>query len=50
MCAQLRPHDPRMWCAMGQCYEHEQLAMTDAAIRCYHRAQNAGDREGEGGL
>ena len=43
---QLRPHDARMWCAMGQCYEHEQLAMADAAIRCYHRAQNAGDREG----
>jgi anaphase-promoting complex subunit 8 len=27
---QLRPGDARMWCAMGQCYEHEQLGMDDA--------------------
>lgn len=43
---QLRPHDARMWIAMGQCYEHEQLNMTPAAIRCYHRAHDSGDREG----
>jgi hypothetical protein len=46
MCAQLRPLDARMWCAMGQCYEHEQLGMDEAAIRCYQRAQGSGDREG----
>lgn len=23
--AALRPTDPRMWCAMGQCYEVEQV-------------------------
>ena len=44
--AQLRPHDARMWVAMGQCYEHEQLNMAAAAIRCYHRAHDSGDREG----
>ncbi|EIE22594.1 TPR-like protein [Coccomyxa subellipsoidea C-169] len=43
---QLRPHDARMWIAMGQCYEHEQLSMAPAAIRCYHRAHDSGDREG----
>lgn len=46
-CVQLRPLDARMWCAMGQCYEHEQLGMDEAATRCYQRAQSAGDREGE---
>lgn len=44
--AQLRPHDARMWVAMGQCYEHEQLGMDEAATRCYQRAQASGDREG----
>ncbi len=43
---QLRPLDARMWCAMGQCYEHEQLGMDEAAARCYQRAQGSGDREG----
>ncbi len=43
---QLRPQDARMWCAMGQCYEHEQLGMYDAAIRCYRRAVQHDDREG----
>ncbi len=44
--AQLRPHDARMWCAMGQCYENEALGLDDAAVRCYRRAHLAGDREG----
>jgi len=35
-----------MWCAMGQCYENEQLAMDTAAIRCYRRALVNQDREG----
>lgn len=35
-----------MWCAMGQCYEHEQMGLNDAAIRCYRRALANGDREG----
>lgn len=34
-------------CAMGQCYENEQLGMTQGAIRCYQRAAENGDREGE---
>jgi anaphase-promoting complex subunit 8 len=42
----LRPKDPRMWCAMGQCYESEQLLMTVAAIRCYQRAVTWNDMEG----
>lgn len=42
----MRPDDARMWCAMGQCYEHEQLGLDDAAIRCYRRALTNGDREG----
>ena len=49
---QLRPSDARMWCAMGQCYENDQLQSVDkdkmevAAIRCYRRAVQNGDREG----
>ena len=49
---QLRPNDARMWCAMGQCYENEQLKAVDqdkmelAAIQCYSRAVANGDREG----
>ena len=43
---QLRPHDARFWCAMGQCYAHEQLGMDEAAIRCYQRAHDSDDREG----
>lgn len=35
-----------MWCAMGQCYENEQLGMDTAAIRCYRRALVNQDREG----
>ena len=35
-----------MWCAMGQCYESDQLGMTDAAVRCYTRAVRNNDREG----
>ncbi len=44
--AQLRPHDARFWCAVGQCYAHEQLGMDEAAIRCYQRAHDSDDREG----
>ena len=43
---QLRPHDARFWCAVGQCYAHEQLGMDEAAIRCYQRAHDSDDREG----
>lgn len=32
---------------MGQCYENEQLGMTEGAIRCYRRAAENGEREGE---
>jgi hypothetical protein len=35
-----------MWCAMGQCYEHEQLGLDEGAIRCYRRALVNNDREG----
>ena len=35
-----------MWCAMGQCYESDQLQMTVAAIRCYQRAVTWNDMEG----
>lgn len=35
---QLRPHDARMWNAMGHCYQQEQLGLLDAAIRCHRRA------------
>lgn len=35
-----------MWCAMGQCYENEQLGMDAAAIRCYRRALLNQEREG----
>ena len=35
-----------MWCAMGQCYENDQLGMDAAAIRCYRRALVNQDREG----
>ena len=43
---QLRPHDSRMWCAMAQCYEAEQLQQPIAAIRCYRRAVDSNEREG----
>lgn len=33
-------------CAMGQCYENEQLGMIEDAIKCYRRAAENGDREG----
>ncbi|GBF90302.1 hypothetical protein Rsub_02408 [Raphidocelis subcapitata] len=55
----LRPGDPRMWCALGQCYESPDLNMPQAgllsfpsasarqaAVRCYRRAVANGDREG----
>ena len=29
----LRPGDARFWCAMGQCYESEELNMQDSALR-----------------
>ena len=31
---------------MGQCYENEQIKSQAAAIRCYTRAVDSGDREG----
>ena len=40
---QLRPHDARFWCAMGQCYAHEQLGMDEAAVCCYQRARDSVD-------
>ena len=42
----LRPGDARFWCAMGQCYESEELNMQDAALQCYKNAESKGDREG----
>ncbi|CAI7819957.1 unnamed protein product [Closterium sp. NIES-53] len=44
--ASLRPHDSRMWCAMGQCYEAQQLQQPEAAIRCYRRAVASNESEG----
>lgn len=44
----LRPSDPRMWCALGNCYESEGLRMPGLAVRCYRRAVAHGDREGIG--
>jgi anaphase-promoting complex subunit 8 len=37
-----------MWCALGQCYQDEQLQprMYEAALRCYQRALRNNDREG----
>lgn len=35
-----------MWVAMGQCYEHDNLSMDEAAKRCYRHALLLGDREG----
>ena len=29
----LRPGDARFWCAMGQCYESEELNIQDAALQ-----------------
>ena len=31
---------------MGQCYENEQIKSKSAAIRCFRRAVDSGDREG----
>lgn len=42
----LRPADARMWCAMAQCYACDELALHEAAISCYLRAVEHGDREG----
>ena len=35
-----------MWSALGQCYENEQLGCSSAALRCFRRALETGDREG----
>jgi hypothetical protein len=32
---------------MGQCFENEQLGMIEEAIKCYRRAAENGDREGD---
>lgn len=42
----LRPHDARMWCALGQCYVSEQLGLQEQAIRCYRRAIQYNDPDG----
>ncbi|PNW72454.1 hypothetical protein CHLRE_16g681578v5 [Chlamydomonas reinhardtii] len=44
--AALRPTDARMWCALAQCYVHEQVGLTDAAIRAYQRAVEHNDPDG----
>jgi anaphase-promoting complex subunit 8 len=51
----LRPYDPRMWCALGQCYEslryYEVFGwggggfIAQDAIKCYLRAVDNNDRE-----
>ena len=41
---QIRPFDPRMWCAMADAYE--KLSLIDDAIRCFRRAEAYDDREG----
>ncbi|KAI3914861.1 hypothetical protein MKX01_018030 [Papaver californicum] len=41
----LHPSDSRLWIAMAQCYETEQLHMLEEAIKCYERAANCDDRE-----
>ncbi|KAG2434247.1 hypothetical protein HXX76_007972 [Chlamydomonas incerta] len=44
--AALRPTDARMWCALAQCYVHEQVGLTDAAIRAYQLAVQHNDPDG----
>lgn len=41
---QIRPYDPRMWCAMAECYEMTGNLME--ALKCYQRAECNKDREG----
>ncbi|GFZ12067.1 anaphase-promoting complex subunit 8 [Actinidia rufa] len=41
----LQPNDSRLWSAMAQCYETEQLHMLEEAIKCYRRAANCNDKE-----
>ena len=40
-----RPQDSRMWGAMGSCYE--KLNLRTEAIKCYERAEQFRDSEGE---
>jgi anaphase-promoting complex subunit 8 len=42
--ASIRPHDARMWCALGGCYE--KLGKSGEAIGCFKRAVENQDREG----
>ena len=38
-----RPKDPRMWNAMGNCYE--KMDKKNEAVRCYERAESCKDKE-----
>jgi anaphase-promoting complex subunit 8 len=40
----LRPHDARMWCALGSTYES--LDRTEDAIKSYKKALSGGENEG----
>uniref|UniRef100_A0A0E0ADA9 Cdc23 domain-containing protein n=1 Tax=Oryza glumipatula TaxID=40148 RepID=A0A0E0ADA9_9ORYZ len=42
----LQPNDARLWNAMAQCYESDQLQMIEEAIKCYERSANNNDTEG----
>ena len=41
----LRPGDARFWCAMGQCYESEELNMQDAALQVWFSTRQVTDRQ-----
>ncbi|RHN40600.1 putative tetratricopeptide-like helical domain-containing protein [Medicago truncatula] len=40
-----QPNDSRLYIAMAQCYENDQIHMLDEAIKCYRRASNCNDGE-----
>uniref|UniRef100_A0A0E0KY96 Cdc23 domain-containing protein n=2 Tax=Oryza punctata TaxID=4537 RepID=A0A0E0KY96_ORYPU len=42
----LQPNDARLWNAMAQCYESDQLQMIEEAIKCYERSANHNGTEG----
>ncbi|KAL4180142.1 hypothetical protein AMTRI_Chr13g90640 [Amborella trichopoda] len=44
--AYLQPTDSRLWIAMAQCYETDQLHMLEEAVKCYKRAAHNIDTEG----
>jgi len=41
-----RPKDSRMWNAMGNCYD--KMDKKHEATKCYERAENCKDKEGNG--